>query len=99
MKGNFIYQDAGLWDYTHFRWYTFNTGIQLLQQTGFKVELATVSGDLTLNSFFKKIISANTREFLFSLLIKISKGFFGYQLLYRAVKINEPRRADNDSLQ
>lgn len=48
MKGDFKYEDAGLWDYTHFRWYTFKTGRQLLEQHRFKVEIATVTGELPL---------------------------------------------------
>lgn len=85
-RGNFNYTDAGLWDYTHFRWYTFSTALQLLQQHGFKVEVATVTGDLPLNSLFKKVFPAALSKAIFSGLIKISKGFFGFQLLYRAVK-------------
>ncbi len=85
-RGNFNYRDAGLWDYTHFRWYTFDTALKLLQQHGFNVEVATATGDLPLNSLFKKIFPVALSKTIFSGLVKISKGFFGYQLLYRAVK-------------
>lgn len=85
-RGNFNYRDAGLWDYTHFRWYTFKTGRQLLEQYAFSIDTATVTGDLPFNSLFKKILPASVSKVVFSGLIKISKGFFGYQLLYRAVK-------------
>ena len=90
MKGNFNYQDAGLWDYTHFRWYTFETGKQLLEQNNFTVVKATVTGDLPINSFFKKVFSVRISQLIFSYLIKFSKGFFGYQLLYTAVKKTLP---------
>ena len=91
VKGNFNYKEAGIWDYTHFKWYTFKTGIRLFKEDYFKVILATVTGELPLNSVFKKILPAAFREFIFSMLIKISPGFFGYQLLYSAVKIDPPK--------
>ena len=87
VKGDFNYEDAGLWDYTHFRWYTFKTGMQLLEKHRFKVKIATVTGELPFNSVFKRIFSNYFSRLIFSLLIKISKGFFGYQLLFKATKI------------
>jgi SAM-dependent methyltransferase len=82
--GNFNYQDTGIWDYTHFRWYTFASAGQLLKENKFVIIAATVTGDLPLNSVFKKIFSPKISKKIYSLLIKISKGFFGYQLLYLA---------------
>ena len=87
-KGNFDYAPAGIWDYTHFRWYTFKTARELLQQYHYTIKIATVTGELPLNSVFKKVLHPVIRKFIFSLLIKISKGFFGYQILYKAVKID-----------
>ena len=86
MVGNFNYQEAGIWDYTHFRWYTFATAQDLLRQHGFTIDVATVTGELPLNSLFKKIFPGKIRRGIYSLLLKISKGLFGYQLLYRATK-------------
>ena len=86
MMGNFNYEETGIWDYTHVKWYTFNTAKQLLLQHHFTIDIATVTGELPLNSIFKKILPAGLRKMIYSLLIKISKGFFGFQLLYRAVK-------------
>jgi len=85
-KGNFNYKDAGIWDYTHFRWYTFDTAQSFLKQHGFVIDTATVTGELPLNSIFGKILPLRLRKIIYSLLIKISKGFFGYQLLFRACK-------------
>jgi methionine biosynthesis protein MetW len=84
LLGNFNYQDTGIWDYTHFRWYTFASAKKLLQENNFVIEYATVTGDLPLNSLFKKILPGSIRKKIFSFLIRISKGFFGYQLLYMA---------------
>lgn len=35
--GNFDYQETGIWDYTHFRWYTFKTARKLIESHGFKI--------------------------------------------------------------
>ncbi len=86
IKGNFNYKNAGIWDYTHFRWYTFKTAQGLFKEHGFLIDTATVTGEVPLNSIFKKLLPAKLNQFFYSLLIKISKGFFGYQLLYRVVK-------------
>lgn len=88
MKGNFNYQQAGIWDYTHFRWYTFHSAQQLLNEHHFKIEVATVTGTLPFNRLFKKILPPAISRFLYLCLTNISKGFFGYQLLYKSIKID-----------
>ncbi len=35
LKGDFKSEETGIWDYTHLRWYSFNTGKVLLQKNGF----------------------------------------------------------------
>jgi len=85
-KGNFNYTSAGIWDYTHFRWYTFATAQQLFIAHNFSINIATVTGELPFNSIFKKLLPARARHFLYAGLIRMSKGFFGYQLLYRVIK-------------
>ena len=84
--GNFNYTSQGLWDYTHFRWYTYKSAKKLLQTHGFVVEHSNVTGELPFNSFFSKLLPAKWRRKIFGVLKGISKGFFGYQLLYRASK-------------
>jgi methionine biosynthesis protein MetW len=54
LAGNFEYKQAGIWDYTHVKWYTFKTAQQLLRETGFKIKTAEVTGELPFNSFFFK---------------------------------------------
>ena len=86
LLGNFNYQSAGIWDYTHFRWYTFETAQKLLLQYNFSIVNKTVTGMLPLNSFFTQIFSDKVNLKLFVFLTSISTGFFGYQLLYCAIK-------------
>ncbi len=82
LKGDFTYQSAGIWDNTHFKWYTYKTGIELLENNGFKVIVKTVTGQLPAASFFAKIFSEKFSATLFNQLKLVSPGLFGYQLLY-----------------
>ena len=84
LKGNFKTAETGIWDYTHLRWYTYASGKQLLEQRGFVVEVATVTGELPLNSLWKRVLPQGLRKKLFSGLKGVSKGLFGFQLLYKA---------------
>ena len=86
ITGNFMYEDAGIWDNTHVKWYTFNSAKKLLSNYGFLIEMATVTGELPLNSLFAKILAPSIRKRIFTVLIKISNGLFGYQILLRAKK-------------
>lgn len=84
MAGNFNYQEAGIWDYTHFRWYTCSTAEKLLKQNGFNVLYSDVSGDLPFGRVTKKIFGIRVQKAIFNFLKRISKGFFGYQILLLA---------------
>jgi 2-polyprenyl-3-methyl-5-hydroxy-6-metoxy-1,4-benzoquinol methylase len=82
VKGNFKYQESGIWDNTHWKWYTFQSGIELLSANGFQVVKADVTGDVPLLSIFKRLLPGGLRARLFNFLKGMSKGFFGYELLY-----------------
>lgn len=86
LKGNFNYKDSGIWDYTHFRWYTYKTGKELLEQYGFQILLASVTGEIPAKSILGKILSESFMKKIYSFLTGWSKGLFGYQLLYKACK-------------
>jgi SAM-dependent methyltransferase len=82
VKGNFNYQETGIWDNTHVKWYTYKSGIELLSAHGFQVVKADVTGDIPLLSIFRKLLPGGLRIRLFNFLKGLSKGFFGYELLY-----------------
>lgn len=84
IKGNFNYQSAGIWDNTHFKWYTYETGLELLEHNGYRIIAKSVTGQLPAASFFAKILSEKASNALYNQLRKISPGLFGYQLLYVA---------------
>lgn len=81
LKGNFPSHESGTWDFTHLRWYTFDSGKDLLVKHGFKIEKAWVAGEMPLLTVFR-FIPAKIRDVIFSFLAKISRGFFATQLLY-----------------
>ena len=82
LKGNFPYSDAGILDYTHVRWYSYKSAIETLSKN-FVIEIATVTGEMPFNRIFKRILPKKLSQFLYKILVGISKGLFGYQLLYR----------------
>ena len=85
LKGNFSSQESGIWDNTHLRWYTFLTAQKLLTENGFIIKKAWVSGEFPFLTVFK-FIPSDIRKKMFNGLTKISKGFFGSQLLYLVQK-------------
>jgi len=84
MRGNFEYQEYGIWDYTHFRWYTYRSGKKLLEENGYTVSSSDVSGEIPFEPKLKKVIPGSARRGIYKALKKISPGLFGFQLLYVA---------------
>jgi hypothetical protein len=77
--GNFNYGKQGILDHTHTRLYTFRSLRNLFEQCGFDVE--QVSGipapfpkALGMNAFARTLVTVN------SLLIRVSRGLFAYQI-------------------
>ena len=81
LLGKFEYEDSGIWDNTHLRWYTFQTGNQLLTKNGFQVLKHIVDGEIPFLRIFKFIPKA-TRIKILHVLTSISKGLFGSQFIY-----------------
>lgn len=81
MLGNFDYKDAGVWDYTHFRWYTFKSAKQLMKENGYEIVYADVAGELPFGRISKLIFSSKVDKFLFKMLKFISRGMFGSQIV------------------
>lgn len=59
--GDFRYQDSGLLDRTHLRWFTRQTMIEMFDQTGFKVEIG-----------FPRIFNEPNRELFIPLIERIA---------------------------
>jgi cyclopropane fatty-acyl-phospholipid synthase-like methyltransferase len=83
--GRFEYTETGIMDYTHFRWYTFESAVKLLEDHGFRLEkiwakshMENTPGIKHAPKFMKRAI-VNTA-------LWVSKGFFGYEMLFVAKK-------------
>lgn len=82
--GIFEYQDLGIMDYTHSRWYTLKTIKRLLVQHGFVVTSATATDGLfSGKSFFKSKMD--------NILLKTFPGLFGFQFYIVASNSKEKR--------
>ncbi|MGB8190490.1 MAG: class I SAM-dependent methyltransferase, partial [Chitinophagaceae bacterium] len=53
-RGKFNYEEYGIWDYTHFRWYTFKSAQEMLKENNYAVEKADVSGWIPFEHRLKK---------------------------------------------
>ncbi len=83
--GKFEYQDGGIMDNTHFRWYTFKSGRRLLEAHGFRVVSAYASGHFPM-PLIGRLVPSAIRRWIDRCAARISPGFFGIQLIYVAVK-------------
>jgi len=83
LLGNFDYEQSGIMDYTHLRFYTYNTGKKLLENNEFIVQKSWVQGFLPLNSILK-FLPAFVKNLSIKFLLFLSKGLFGSQLIYIA---------------
>jgi methionine biosynthesis protein MetW len=81
LKGRFPYSEQGIWDYTHVRWYSFVSANELLSRF-FVVQKSWVTGQLPFNRLFGRIFPAKMSKLIYKLLSGISKGFFGYQMMF-----------------
>lgn len=86
--GRFEYEETGIWDSTHLRWYTFSSGSKLLERNGYEIVRSWVDGEIPAFRLFRFVPNA-VRKKLFNSLIRISRGLFGGQLLYMA-KVKRP---------
>ena len=83
LKGNFEYKESGIWDFTHVKWYTFLSAKKLLTKYGFEIVYEGVEGDLPFSRFLF-FLPKKVKRFLIKILIFISKGLFGSQLIFKA---------------
>ena len=83
--GRFEYQDGGIMDNTHFRWYTFKSGRLLLEAHGFRVIRAYASGHFPM-PFIRRLVPSAIQRWIDHAATSFSPGFFGLQLIYVAVK-------------
>src|SRR5262249_2211814 len=79
--GRLEYETGGLMDETHFRWYSFASGRQLLAEAGFIRVSAQGDGSLPLPGLRRLMPSAWLAP-LDRLATRLLPGLFGFQLIY-----------------
>lgn len=82
LRGDFYYERSGLWDETHFRWYTFVTARQLIESAGFEISHASATGYLPLGPIRKAV--PKIAQILDLWVSRRWPGLFGWQFLYVA---------------
>lgn len=84
--GNFNYKLNGMWDNTHFKWYTFQTSEDLLIHNNFKIKKKYVTGELPFISrsgYFKNTL---LYKYFKNIILKKFPGLFGYQIILVVTK-------------
>jgi len=80
--GRFEYEEGGIMDNTHVRFYTYESGKRLLEANGFRVIVSTVDGSFPLR-YVRKALPRAAR-YIDGLACQLWPGLFGWQLLYIA---------------
>ncbi|HEY2343983.1 MAG TPA: class I SAM-dependent methyltransferase [Chthoniobacteraceae bacterium] len=81
LRGRVEYEEGGLMDETHFRWYTFASAQRLLENAGFMRVSAAGDGSLPLPGL-RRILPTGFLAPLDRTATRLLPGLFGFQLLY-----------------
>jgi 2-polyprenyl-3-methyl-5-hydroxy-6-metoxy-1,4-benzoquinol methylase len=83
LAGKFEYEPHGIFDNTHFRWYTFRSAQSLLSQNGFEIMDAHADGYLPLPGI-RRVLPKRINIFADRVACRIAPSLFGTQLIYVA---------------
>ncbi|MBE2205422.1 MAG: class I SAM-dependent methyltransferase [Chthoniobacterales bacterium] len=83
LAGRFDYQDSGLMDNTHFRWYTFRSAGVMLTANGFEILHAEAEGSFPIPAV-RKFLPGGLIRWIDARASAVFPGLFGYQLVYCA---------------
>ena len=86
LLGQFEYEEGGIMDATHLRFYTFASGKRLLESNGFQILRAGAEGVFPLAR--KMALPPRVVAFLDRFVAVHWPGLFGWQLLYLAHRVN-----------
>lgn len=85
LLGRFDYDDYGIMDRTHLRFYTLRTGRALLEGQGYRVEQVSIAG-----SGLQNLLNALARRLRLRPLRPILPGLLAYELIYAARPVPPP---------
>lgn len=86
LRGKFEYENSGALDETHLKFYTFSSGLRLLESSGYQLKRAMADGVFPLWKF-RNIFPASFVRSLNSFATGHWPGLFGCQSLYIATAI------------
>lgn len=81
--GKFDYEEGGIMDASHFRWFTFTTAQKLLEEAGFPVLSAQAEGNFPL-SLLRRVLPTRVVRSIDEYAVGVFPGFFGYQMVFVA---------------
>ena len=86
--GRIEYQDAGLMDRTHYKWYTYESCQRLLESGGFQVERRLADGSGPLGPM-RAVFSTWMSNRIDGAFCRLFPGLFGYQFIFVARKAED----------
>ncbi len=88
LTGRLEYEESGLMDNTHFRWYTFQSAQHLLARNGFEVVSAEAEGSFPI-PFRRQLFSKAITRPVDAWASAKFPGLFGHQMIYSARPAND----------
>jgi 2-polyprenyl-3-methyl-5-hydroxy-6-metoxy-1,4-benzoquinol methylase len=83
IRGRFNYEESGLMDNTHFRWYSFRSAQALLGSAGFDILGAEADGSFPI-PFRRRLFSHSVTRLVDAWAAAAFPGLFGYQMVFTA---------------
>jgi SAM-dependent methyltransferase len=87
LTGHFDYEESGLMDASHFRWFTYASSKRLLESSGFEVLHHSADGSFPL-PILRRLAGRQTAAAVDARAARLLPGLFGYQLLLLARPIS-----------
>ena len=88
LRGRFDYQDCGIMDATHLRWFTRKTFIEFFERCGFQITSLSCTVNVQLPDYQRRLpwrwLSQARRRKIVGALVKRFPGLFGCQFIIRA---------------
>ena len=82
MMGRVEYEEFGLMDYTHLRWYTRKTLVELFQSYGYRVDAALVHGYVPLGPI-RKLLTGKAAQSLDKTIVKLAPDLLACEFAFR----------------
>jgi SAM-dependent methyltransferase len=83
--GKVEYEQYGLMDYTHVRWYTWKSIVELFEQYGFETDVAKANGNVPLGPI-RKLMTKNMASRFDSRVVQMFPGLLAWEFLHRFTK-------------